>query len=62
MDAWIDVPAVFNLKPGDAHVIRNAGGSAKEALRSLIVSQHFLGTTEVRIVKHTSKLPVLIAI
>lgn len=32
---------------GDAHIIRNAGGSVKEALRSLIISQQLLGTREV---------------
>ena len=38
---------------GDAHVIRNAGGSAREALRSLIVSEQLLGTQELVLVKHT---------
>lgn len=62
MDAWIHEAEAFDLELGDAHIIRNAGGSAKEALRSLIVSQHFLETTRVWVVKHTSKLPVLTAI
>ncbi|KAJ4319972.1 hypothetical protein N0V94_003642 [Neodidymelliopsis sp. IMI 364377] len=38
---------------GAAHVIRNAGASARDALRSLVISQQLLGTTEVLIVKHT---------
>lgn len=38
---------------GDAHVIRNAGGSAKDALRSLIISQQLLGTQEIVLIKHT---------
>jgi carbonic anhydrase len=36
-----------------ANVERQAGGSAVEALRSIVVSQQFLGTTEVAIIKHT---------
>jgi carbonic anhydrase len=43
----------FGLAEGEAHVIRNAGGSAREALRSLVVSQRLLGTREVAVVKHT---------
>ena len=38
---------------GDAHIIRNAGGSAREALRSLIISEQLLGTQEIVLVKHT---------
>ena len=38
---------------GGAHVIRNAGGSAKEALRSLVISEQLLGTTEIHVIKHT---------
>lgn len=38
---------------GAALVIRNAGGSAREALRSLTLSQQFLGTDEVHVIKHT---------
>lgn len=53
MDAWIHEAEAFGLKLGDAHVIRNAGGSAQEAVRSLIISQQFLGTDQVMLVKHT---------
>lgn len=53
MDARIDPQAAFGITLGDAHVIRNAGGSAKEALRSLVISQQLLGTTEILLVKHT---------
>ncbi|KAL1608172.1 hypothetical protein SLS60_003111 [Paraconiothyrium brasiliense] len=35
------------------HVIRNAGASARDAFRSLVISQQLLGTTEVLLVKHT---------
>ena len=34
-------------------MIRNAGGNAKDALRSLVISQQLLGTTEVLLIKHT---------
>lgn len=38
---------------GDAHVIRNAGALASDALRSLVVSQQLLGTKEIILAKHT---------
>ncbi|PSN73340.1 carbonic anhydrase [Corynespora cassiicola Philippines] len=53
MDARIDPTSAFGIPLGAAHVIRNAGGCAKDALRSLVISQQLLGTTEVLIVKHT---------
>lgn len=54
MDARIDVYRILGLQPGDAHVIRNAGGSVTEdVLRSLVVSQHALGTREVLLIHHT---------
>ena len=53
MDARIDPAAAFNIPLGAAHVIRNAGGSAHDAFRSLVISQQLLGTTEVLLVKHT---------
>ena len=53
MDARL-IPARFlGLEEGDAHVIANAGGRARDALRSLVVSQRLLGTNEVVIVQHT---------
>ncbi|KAL1846397.1 hypothetical protein Daus18300_014265 [Diaporthe australafricana] len=54
MDARIDPVSAFGISLGDAHVVRNAGGSAKEALRSIIVSQQLLGTREIIIIKHTA--------
>jgi carbonic anhydrase len=55
MDARIDVHAVLGLAPGDAHVIRNAGGVATEdAIRSLVISQRLLGTREILVIHHTS--------
>ncbi|KAB2574280.1 putative carbonic anhydrase protein [Lasiodiplodia theobromae] len=53
MDARIDPAAAYGIDLGDAHVIRNAGGSAKDALRSLIISQQLLGTQEIVLIKHT---------
>lgn len=53
MDARLAPHGFLGLSQGDAHVIRNAGGSAGEALRSLVISQRLLGTREVAIVKHT---------
>jgi carbonic anhydrase len=53
MDARMLPSRFFGLLEGDAHVIRNAGGSAREALRSLVISQRLLGTQEVAVVKHT---------
>lgn len=54
MDARMDVYAILGLGPGEAHVIRNAGGEITEdALRSLTISQHELGTTEVILMHHT---------
>jgi len=53
MDARIDPASAFGIALGDAHVIRNAGASARDALRSIVISQQLLGTTEVLLVKHT---------
>lgn len=53
MDSRIDIFPAFGLDLGDAHIIRNAGGNAKDGLRSILISQHFLGTREVIIIKHT---------
>ncbi|KAL1647823.1 hypothetical protein SLS58_002624 [Diplodia intermedia] len=44
---------VQGIDLGDAHVIRNAGASAKDALRSLIISEQLLGTQEILLIKHT---------
>ena len=43
MDSRILPSRAFGLEEGDAHVIRNSGGRAQEALRSLIISQRLLG-------------------
>ena len=46
-------PEALGLEEGDAHVIRNAGGRARDSLRSIIISQRLLGTREVAIIHHT---------
>lgn len=54
MDARLDVESVLGLGPGDAHVIRNAGGLATDdALRSLVISSRLLGTREFLVIEHT---------
>lgn len=53
MDARLDPAKALGLEEGDAHVIRNAGGRAVDALRSLVISQRLLGTEEVIVVHHT---------
>ena len=53
MDARLDPARALGLEEGDAHVIRNAGGRAADALRSLAISQQLLGTNAVIIVHHT---------
>ena len=54
MDARMDVYALLGLAPGEAHVLRNAGGEVTEdVLRSLTISQHELGTTEIILIHHT---------
>ncbi len=53
MDARILPSRALGLEEGDAHVIRNAGGRARDALRSLIISQRLLGTREIAVIHHT---------
>lgn len=55
MDARIDPISAFGISPplGTAHVIRNAGASARDALRSLVISNQLLATKEILVIKHT---------
>lgn len=53
MDTNIMPASALGFKLGDAHLIRNGGGSAREALRSLVVSQQLFGTKAIMIIKHT---------
>jgi carbonic anhydrase len=55
MDARLDPVQLLGLRPGEAHVIRNAGGVVTDdVIRSLAVSQRKLGTTEVMLLHHTN--------
>lgn len=55
MDARIDTYALFGLTPGDAHVLRNAGGViTDDVIRSIVISQRKLATTDVILVHHTT--------
>ncbi|KAJ3980193.1 carbonic anhydrase [Lentinula detonsa] len=53
MDARINPFTQLGIKPGEAHIIRNAGGMARDALRSLVISQRLLGTREIAVYHHT---------
>lgn len=53
MDARLDPARILGLEEGDAHVIRNAGGRAPDALRSLVISEQLLGTNTIVILHHT---------
>ncbi len=53
MDARIDPARALGLEEGDAHVIRNAGGRAQDAIRSLVISEQLLGTTHIFVMHHT---------
>ena len=54
MDARIETGGLLGLEEGDAHVIRNAGGVVTDdVLRSLVISQRLLGTTEIVLIHHT---------
>lgn len=54
MDARIDVHRALGLAPGEAHVLRNAGGVVSDdVIRSLAISQRRLGTRAVMVVHHT---------
>lgn len=55
MDARLDLSRALGLEIGDAHILRNAGGRASaDAIRSLVVSSHLLGTREIGVVHHTN--------
>jgi carbonic anhydrase len=54
MDTRMVVEDIFGLRPGDANIIRNAGAVAsQDAIRSLLLSRHILGTSEIVVLGHT---------
>jgi carbonic anhydrase len=55
MDARLDLFRALGLDVGQAHILRNAGGRASaDAIRSLVVSTHLLGTREIGVIHHTN--------
>src|SRR5215475_12577540 len=54
MDSRMDLEQLLGLRVGDAHMVRNAGGLATDdAIRSLILSTHLLGTRAIAVIQHT---------
>jgi carbonic anhydrase len=54
MDCRLDPLGLLGLKPGDAHILRNAGGVVTDdVIRSLAISQRKLGTRAVTLIHHT---------
>jgi carbonic anhydrase len=54
MDSRIEPLAMLGLRPGDAKIIRNAGGRVtKDALRSLVLATRFLGVRRIAVMQHT---------
>ena len=53
MDTRLNLFGMLGIEPGDAHIIRNAGGLVTDdAIRSLSASQRLLGTEEIVVVMH----------
>lgn len=54
MDSRMPLFGILGLKPGEAHILRNAGGVVTDdMIRSLVLSQRFMGTREIVLVHHT---------
>lgn len=54
MDNRMQIEEMLGLNPGDAHILRNAGGIVTDdVIRSLILSYRFLGTREILVINHT---------
>jgi carbonic anhydrase len=54
MDSRMEIFEILGLVHGDAHIIRNAGGSVTDdVIRSLALSQRMLGTREIVLIQHT---------
>ena len=54
MDARINVEAALGLKPGEAHILRNAGGSVTEdVLRSAVISTNLMDVRQIMVINHT---------
>lgn len=54
MDARIDPLPMLGLQPGDAKIIRNAGGRVTpRVLEALVLATHLLGVRRVLVIPHT---------
>jgi carbonic anhydrase len=54
MDARLDLHRILGLEEGDAHIIRNAGGTAtNDVILALAVSQRLLDTREILVLHHS---------
>jgi carbonic anhydrase len=50
----MQIEEMLGLNPGDAHILRNAGGIVTDdVIRSLILSYRFLDTREILVINHT---------
>ncbi|KAJ7594915.1 carbonic anhydrase [Mycena floridula] len=52
-DARVDPAESLGIELGEAHIIRNAGGCARDAVGSIVISQRLLGTHEIAVFHHT---------
>lgn len=54
MDVRLQVHEMLGLRPGEANILRNAGGIVTEdVVRSLVVAQRRLGVDTVMVINHT---------
>ena len=54
MDERLPVEEALGIRPGDAHIFRNAGGLVTDdAIRSAMLSTQFFGTNEIIVINHT---------
>ncbi len=54
MDSRIEPLTMLGLAPGDAKIVRNAGGRVtSDVLRSLILATNFLGVVRIAVMQHT---------
>ncbi|KAJ7139598.1 carbonic anhydrase [Mycena epipterygia] len=53
MDPRVHPYDQLGLKIGEGGIIRNAGGSAQDAMNSIVVAQHGFGNSEIAIIHHT---------
>lgn len=54
MDSRLHVAPALGLALGDVHILRNAGGRVTDdVIRSLVISEQQLGTSEIVVLHHT---------